>query len=125
MIEILTQFVLPVITLMGGWFAKSYRDKQKKENDVLKNVQQAIDILRESISFQDDTLKRTRSMLERMEKKYDDKCSSVRKAYTCKVPSEECPVLINESKIKNIHECAECEQCPNNPNKHDKGTSTN
>lgn len=112
--EILIQFVLPLITLVVGWLTSSYRNKQKKENDVLNNVQQAVEILKDSLNFQADNNERLRLMLNRLEKKYEHKASSIRKAYNCKVPSEDCPVLINESKIKTHHDCDECEHNPNN-----------
>ena len=37
-------FVLPVLTALIAWLANAYRNKQKKEHDVLDNVQRIIDL---------------------------------------------------------------------------------
>lgn len=107
--DILVNFALPIMTALIAWFGNAYRNKQKKESDVLDNVKQIIDMQKDYISSQNENQKVTQSMLSAMQKKYDYKASSIRKAYNCKVPSEECPVLIHEGKIKTQTECDMCE----------------
>lgn len=114
MSDVLVNFALPILTALIAWFGNAYRNKQKKEHDVLDNVKQIIDMQKDYISSQNENQKVTQSMLNAMQKKYDYKSSSIRKAYNCKVPSEECPVLIHESKIKTQTECEMCEHNPKN-----------
>lgn len=111
--ELLTNFALPILTALIAWFGNAYRNKQKKEHDVLDNVQQIIEMQKEYISGQNKTLSDTKVMLSRINNKLDYKSASIRKAYNCKVPSEECPVLIHESKIKTHTDCDSCEHNPN------------
>lgn len=111
--DIMIQFVLPVLTALIAWLGNAYRNKQKKEHDVLDNVQQIIEMQKEYINGQNETLIATRNMLARIQKKYDYKAASIRKAYNCSVPSEECPVLIHEGHIKTQTDCDACEHNPN------------
>lgn len=101
---ILVDFVLPVLTAVLAWFANAYRNKQKKEKDILDNVNQIIELQKEYIAAQEETIRKARSMIEKIEKKFERKAASVRKAYGCKTPSEECPVLISDAKLNNIEE---------------------
>lgn len=111
--DIALEFALPILTALIAWFGNAYRNKQKKEHDVLDNVQQIIEMQKEYINGQNETLIATRNMLTRIQKKYDYKNASIRKAYNCKVPSEECPVLLHESNIKTQTDCDVCEHNPN------------
>lgn len=107
--DILVNFALPIMTALIAWFGNAYRNKQKKEHDVLDNVQQIIEMQKSYIDGQNETLNAQRNMLSRMNDKLDYKSASIRKAFNCKVPSEECPVLIHEGKIKTQTECDMCE----------------
>lgn len=115
--DILINFALPILTALIAWYGNAYRNKQKKESDVLDNVQQIITMQKDYINGQNETLDATRKMLSGMQRKYDYKSASIRKAYNCTVPSEECPVLIHEGKIKTGHDCEHCENCEHNPNR--------
>lgn len=48
--------------------------------------------------------------LSELKKKYEEKVISIRQAYICKVPSEECPVLLKQAKFDMAHECRGCEK---------------
>jgi len=107
-IEILRDVGIPILTLIGGWFAHLFRTKQKKENDILANVQQILQMQKEYIADQDAENKKTRDMNARLEKKLDDKRESIRKANKCKYTNEGegCPVLIHEDYLD--EKCQEC-----------------
>lgn len=107
-IEILRDVGIPILTLIGGWFAHLFRTKQKKEQDILANVQQILQMQKEYIADQDAENKKTRDMNARLEKKLDDKRESIRKANKCKFTAEGdgCPVLIHEDYLD--EKCKEC-----------------
>lgn len=109
MTDILIDFFLPVLTAIIAWLGTAYRNKQKKEKDILANVQQIINMQKEYIEEQERTLGKTRDMLSRIEEKYERKSASIRRAYGCKVPSEECPVLISDARLNRIYD--ECDTC--------------
>lgn len=108
-IEVLERVGIPIITLFGGWFGHMFRTKQKKENDILANVQQILNMQREYIKEQDADKKKTRDMNARLEKKLDDKRESIRKANHCKFTNEGegCPVLRHEDELDD--QCKNCE----------------
>lgn len=99
--EILVQVVTPIALGLLGWFGNAYRNKQKKEKDILDNVQQILDIQNKYIEKQDKAL-------TRMTDKDERKRESIKKAYGCKVPSEECPVLIHDAQSHTEDKCATC-----------------
>ncbi len=113
-IEIIERAVLPILTLLGGWFAHVVRTKQKKESDILDNVRQILEMQKQYIAQQDEENKKTRNMNARLEKKLDDKRESIRKANHCKFTSEGegCPVLKHEDELDE-----KCKNC--NLNQHD------
>lgn len=113
-IEIIERAVLPILTLIGGWFAHVVRTKQKKESDILDNVRQILEMQKQYIAQQDEENKKTRNMNARLEKKLDDKRESIRKANHCKFTSEGdgCPVLKHEDELDE-----KCKNC--NLNQHD------
>lgn len=108
-LEILERAVLPILTLVGGWFAHLIRSKQKKEHDILDNVMQILNMQKEYIAEQDSQNKETRDINKRLEAKLDKKNKSIRKANWCKYTNEGdgCPVLVNEEK----YEEDKCENC--------------
>ena len=107
---------IPLLTLIGGWFAHLFRTKQKKENDILSNVQQILTMQKTYIAEQDAENKKTRDMNARLERKLDDKRESIRQANKCKYTAEGdgCPVLIHEDELD--VKCKNCEL-----NKHAEG----
>lgn len=111
-VEVLKDIILPAFTAVVGWFASVWRSRQKKEADVLTNVQQILGLQKEYIASQDAENKKTRDMNARLEKKLDDKRRSIRQANWCKFTNEGdgCPVLNHEQKIDGDR----CETCQYN-----------
>lgn len=109
LLEILRDVGIPALTLFGGWFAHMFRTKQKKEADVLDNVQQILQLQKDYIAEQDAENKKTRDMNARLERKLDEKRESIRKANKCKYTSEGegCPVLIHEDYLD--EKCKNCD----------------
>lgn len=107
-LNFLESFILPIVTALIGWFTAVWRNKQKKESDVLTNVTQILEMQKQYIAEQDEENKKTRDMNRRLEKKLDDKRESIRKANKCKYTNEGegCPVLANEDKIDD--RCKDC-----------------
>ena len=108
-ISILKDIGIPILTAVGGWFASVWRNKQKKEADVLTNVTQILEMQKQYIAEQDAENKKTRDMNRRLEKKLDDKRESIRKANKCKFTNEGdgCPVLEHEDFLD--EKCKNCE----------------
>lgn len=109
--DILSDGLLSVIGVIGGWFAHLIRTKQKKESDILENVQQILSLQSEYIEKQDAENKKTRDMNARLEKKLDDKRRSIRQANKCKHTNEGdgCPVLNMEEKFETCN--LDCNNC--------------
>lgn len=105
---ILEKIGLPLITLIGGWFAHMFRTKQKKEMDVLANVQQILQMQKEYIADQDAENKKTRDMNARLERKLDEKRESIRQANKCPhtAVGDGCPVLVHEDYLD--EKCKNC-----------------
>lgn len=106
--DVLINFVLPICTALIAWFGNAYRNKQKKEHDVLDNVQQIIDMQNKHIERCEATLDKREAEYNEMSRKNDLKRESIKKAYKCRVPSEECPVLIHDSQTYVEDKCATC-----------------
>lgn len=108
-IELLERVGIPTLTLIGGWFAHVFRSKQRKEQDILSNVQQILNLQKEYIAEQDSENKKTRDMNARLEKKLDDKRESIRQANKCKYTAEGdgCPVLVHEDYLD--EKCRNCD----------------
>lgn len=112
-LELLKDVGLPTLTLLGGWFGHMFRTRQKKEQDILANVQQILSIQSSYIAKQDEVNKKTRDMNARLEKKLDDKRDSIRQANKCKYTAEGdgCPVLRREDELDD-----KCKNCNFNKN---------
>lgn len=109
-LEIIERGVLPILGVVGGWFAHLIRSKQKKESDILDNVRQILEMQKEYISEQDAENKQTRDINKRLEAKLDGKNRSIRKANWCKFTNEGagCPVLNEEEKNDQDSKCETC-----------------
>ena len=109
-IEIIERVGLPVLTAVGGWFASVWRTKQKKESDILTNVQQILEMQKQYIAEQDEENRKTRDVNKRLEAKLDGKNKSIRKANWCKFTNEGdgCPVLVNEEANDAEDKCETC-----------------
>lgn len=108
-LDVAERILLPIITLLGGWFGHLIRSKQKKEQDILANVQQILQMQKDYIADQDAENKKTRDVNMRLEKKLDDKRESIRKANKCKYTAEGdgCPVLKHEDYLD--EKCKNCD----------------
>jgi hypothetical protein len=111
--ELWMQIALPVVTGLVGWFTNAYRNKQKKEGDILDNVQRIIDIQDAHIKKSEESLAKSESLNKRLEAKLDRKSKSVRAANKCKYTNEGngCPVLVQEEKNEHCYDinCTNCE----------------
>ena len=109
-LEILRDIGIPILTLIGGWFAHMFRTKQKKESDILDNVKQILEMQKSYIEEQASTIKETKDMNKRLERKLDKKDRSIRKANGCRFTNEGegCPVLNQEDKGE-YDKCDGCE----------------
>ncbi len=107
-LDLAERVLVPILTLVGGWFAHLFRSRQKKEADILQNVTQILDLQKKYIADQDAENKKTRDMNARLEKKLDDKRESIRKANKCKYTAEGdgCPVLAHEDLLD--EKCKDC-----------------
>lgn len=107
------QIALPVVTALVGWFTNAYRNKQKKEGDILDNVQRIIDIQDAHIKKSEQALEKSENLNKRLEAKLDRKSKSVRAANKCKFTNQGggCPVLAQEEKNEYIYDvdCTKCE----------------
>lgn len=121
--SITTDILIPILTLIGGWFAHLIRSKQKKESDILANVQQILSLQSKYIEKQDAENKKTRDMNARLEKKLDDKRRSIRQANRCKHTNEGdgCPVLNMEEKFETCN--LDCSNCKIKEEEDDNGTA--
>lgn len=106
---IMREIGMPVFTLVFGWFANAWRNKQKKEKDVLDNVVQILDIQKAYIAEQDKSHAKDREIIAKIEAKLDSKERSIRQANYCKFTNEGngCPVLNSEEKSSGD----QCRQC--------------
>lgn len=105
------EIVLPAITAVLGWLGSSYRNKQKKESDIIANFQAMRDADRVFIEECRSDLKEARDLTKRLESKLDRKNKSIRKANNCPHTNEGdgCPVLTQEEKNEYIYDCEQCE----------------
>lgn len=107
------EFILPILTALIAWFANAYRNKQKKEHDILDNVQQIIDMQNKhiercdaQIAKRDELLQKREAEYHKLEGKYEHKVKAVKEAYDCRHDTNLCPVLIYDKKH---HICDTCE----------------
>lgn len=110
-IEIAEKVGLPTLTLVIGWFGNVWRTRQKKEQDVLTNVTQILEMQKQYIKDQDDENKKTRDINKRLEAKLDKKNKSIRQAFKCQYSTmgDGCPVLNEDDKSDPCQEdCANC-----------------
>lgn len=113
-VALLQYVALPAFTAVGGWFASLWRNRQKKEQDVLSNVKQIIDIQKKYIEEQQATIVETKNINKRIEAKLDKKAKAIRKANWCKYTNEGdgCPVLNEEERLERDDDNhSKCETC--------------
>lgn len=112
-IDIVKTIALPIVTAFLGWIYSKYRNKQEREKDILDNVQTIIDMQNAQIVKQEETLKKSDNINQRLEAKLDRKSKSIRQANKCPytMQGDGCPVLAQEEKNEHCYDidCARCE----------------
>lgn len=106
--RLIFEMLLPIVMLILGWITNAYRNKQKKEHDILDNVQHIVDMQDVQIKRQDSIIERYQNKLDASESRRAHDRESIKKAYNCKVPSEECPVLIHDAQVQEQDRCTTC-----------------
>lgn len=111
--DIFQMVVLPLITLVGGWFANAYRNKQQKERDQMDNFEKIFDIQNKRLDKSEAELERYQTIREELEKRLDLKRKSISKARRCNyIPKDkECPVLHQEEENETEIEKIKCQSC--------------
>lgn len=111
-------FVLPVLTALIAWLANAYRNKQKKEHDILDNVQRIVDLQNAHIMKAEAALEKSDRQNQRLDAKLDRKNKSIRKANNCKYTNagDGCPVLNQEEINERVYDEG-CRLCEHHPNK--------
>lgn len=109
-LDALERVFIPLVTLAGGWFAHLFRTKQKKEKDILDNVQQILKIQKTYIEEQQGVIIESKNVIKRLEAKLDKKNKSIRQANRCRFTNEGegCPVLVQEEHFDDL-DCDKCE----------------
>lgn len=119
-LDILSTVVVPIATAALGWLGSAYRNKQKKEGDIMANFKQMMSIqndfisgLKANIDERDAALLESKHVNQRLEAKLDRKDKSIRKANFCKFSNEGngCPVLLQEEKNCGEHHENLCDNC--------------
>lgn len=119
-LDVLSTVVVPIATAALGWLGSAYRNKQKKEGDIMANFKQMMSIqndfisgLKANIDERDAALLESKHVNQRLEAKLDRKDKSIRKANFCKFSNEGngCPVLLQEEKNCGEHHEDLCDNC--------------
>lgn len=112
----LASFGASILTL-GSTKKKAAAEAESVE---ISNLEKSINIIRDSltstISQMDKRLDDTQSELWRLKKRYEEKVISIRQAYSCRVPSQDCPILLKQAEFDAKYECEECGGCTKNIN---------
>lgn len=118
--DVLTTVVVPIATAALGWLGSAYRNKQKKEGDIMANFKEMMSIqnnfitgLKTNIDERDAALLESKHVNQRLEAKLDRKDKSIRKANFCKFSNEGngCPVLLQEEKNYPEYNESLCDKC--------------
>lgn len=112
--DLLINFALPILTALIAWLGTAYRNKQKKESDTLDNVKRIVDMQDGQIKRQDKIIERAQKQLDAYEIKRNHDRESIKQAYRCKHPSEECPVLQHDALWVETECNKNCAMCANN-----------
>ena len=119
-LDVLSTVVVPIATAALGWLGRAYRNKQKKEGDIMANFKEMMSIqnnfitgLKTNIDERDAALLESKHVNQRLEAKLDRKDKSIRKANFCKFSNEGngCPVLLQEEKNCGEHHENLCDNC--------------
>lgn len=106
--------VTNIVTLVN---INSSKKKAKAEAVTVEisNLRETMQVMRDSYT---NTLKQVDKRVDKLQdelsdinQKYQERVIAIRQAYICKVPSEECPVLMKQLSFDELHECEECTGC--------------
>lgn len=112
-----------IVTLVN---INSSKKKAKAEAVTVEisNLRETMEVMRKSyestIVQVDKRVDKLQNDLADINSKYQERVIAIRQAYICKVPSEECPVLMKQFSFDEQHECEECEGCSKNKALKDK-----
>lgn len=112
-----------IVTLVN---INSSKKKAKAEAVTVEisNLRETMEVMRKSyestIIQVDKRVDKLQEDFTDINNKYQERVIAIRQAYICKVPSEECPVLIKQFSFDEQHECEECEGCSKNKNLKEK-----
>lgn len=91
------------------------KSKAEAESMEISNLEKSITIVKETllstIEQTDKRLDDTQKELWHLKKRYEEKVISIRQAYACNVPSQECPILLKQAEFDAKYECEECGGC--------------
>ena len=90
--DIFLQIATPLTAGVLGWLTSAYRNKQKRENDIIDNIQRILDIQDKKITEQDKRIGAIES--ENRQFRW-----IIRQAYGCKTANNDCPVLSEQYRI--------------------------
>lgn len=93
--DLIVTYVMPAVTAATGWFANAWRNRQKKDADVLQNVEQIIQLQRTYIEDQKTRLDEFSDTMHRLERRLESRERSIMKARNCPVvrTDDDCAVL--------------------------------
>lgn len=115
-----------VVNIVALANINSSKKKAKAEAVTIEisNLRETMEIMRESYST---TLLQVGKRVDKLQEelsdinqKYQERVIAIRQAYICKVPSEECPVLMKQLSFDELHECEECNGCKKIQNKEEE-----
>lgn len=102
---------IPLLTGLGGWLGGVYRNKEKKQADILANMEHILDrqdkFIAESAKRSDEQDKKIDEQgmrIRNLEKKVNIKDIVIRQAYGCSIANKECPVLSKQHEIDSKQE---------------------
>ena len=92
MTDLIAQIAAPVATGLLGWFTNAYRNRQRRENDIIDNIKRILDIQDKKIEAQD-------ARIVSLEQELKEFQWIVRQAYECNAGDGACPVLRTQYEI--------------------------
>ena len=99
---IIIYIIAPTLTALLGWFASAWRSRQRREGDILQNVETILGIQNRQIERYDRELKA-------MDRRLSQKTRSIMQANRCDYVTS-CPVLEQEEKNDRLPDCADCKE---------------
>lgn len=111
--DLFYKVVVPILSGFLGWVYSTYRNRQKKEHDILDNIERVLALQDAHVQKTEKALERSDKLNQRLEAKLDRKSKSVRAANRCMYTNEGdgCPVLNQEELNEHVYQqdCSTCE----------------